>query len=174
MKKGGVGGAKTKTGLAFEEKFSLVENLILAGYEVSQSNVFHSSKPIGIVFSKHGLYSKFLKPNKIDYREVWSKKLLPDDAFVNLRTNTLYVIEKKYQERSGSVDEKLQTCRFKLQQYQKLVEPKGFKVNFSYVLNDWFKDPKYADTLNFVLAENCNYFFNAIPISYFGLEEKAQ
>ena len=45
---------------------------------------------------------------------------LPDSVFVNHTNNTIYVIEKKFQEGSGSVDEKLQTCDFKKRIYQKL------------------------------------------------------
>jgi hypothetical protein len=42
---------------------------------------------------------------------------------------------------AGSVDEKLQTCDFKRKQYLKLVQPLGIKVEYVYVLNDWFKQP---------------------------------
>jgi hypothetical protein len=61
---------------------------------------------------------------------------------------TLYIIEVKYQEVAGSVDEKLQTCDFKRKQYLKLVSEKGLKVEYVYVLSDWFKDPRYKDSLD--------------------------
>jgi hypothetical protein len=50
-------------------------------------------------------------------------------------------IEVKYQQVAGSVDEKLQTCDFKLKQYLKLVASLGIKVEYVYVLNNWFKKP---------------------------------
>lgn len=76
----------------------------------------------GIDLSKHNLY-KYLSQEKIDWRKLISKKLLPDEAyFVN---GELKIYEKKYQQVAGSVDEKLQTCAFKLLQYQK--NWKGFK-----------------------------------------------
>lgn len=44
---------------------------------------------------------------------------------------------------SGSVDEKLQTCDFKRKQYLKMVHSLGLKVEYVYVLNDWFKNTKF-------------------------------
>ena len=42
--------------------------------------------------------------------------------FLNYTNKTIYVIEKKYQARSGSVDEKLQTCDFKKKIYIRLTK----------------------------------------------------
>lgn len=64
---------------------------------------------------------------------VVSKKLLPDEAFINNITRTIYIIEKKFQHRAGSVDEKLQTCDFKLKQYKKLANLVGFDVEYIYI-----------------------------------------
>lgn len=41
------------------------------------------------------------------------KKLLPDDSIYVILNNTFFIIECKYQQVGGSVDEKLQTCDFK-------------------------------------------------------------
>jgi len=43
---------------------------------------------------------------------------LQDDAIYVMSNNTVFIIEVKYQEVAGSVDEKLQTCGFKLNQYK--------------------------------------------------------
>ena len=43
---------------------------------------------------------------------------------------TLFIIEVKYQQLAGSVDEKLQTCDFKRKQYLKLVNYLGLKVEY--------------------------------------------
>ena len=53
--------------------------------------------------------------------EIISKKLLPDDCIFVIINNTLFIIECKFQQVAGSVDEKLQTCDFKKKQYQKLL-----------------------------------------------------
>ena len=70
---------------------------------------------------------------------------------------------------AGSVDEKLQTCDFKLRQYKKMFEPIGLNVKYVYVLNDWFKKKEYADVLAYIKSVDCDYFFNELPLSYLGL-----
>jgi hypothetical protein len=82
---------------------------------------------------------------------------------------TLFIIEVKYQQVAGSVDEKLQTCDFKRKQYVKLVAPLGLKVEYVYVLNDWFKNPSYKDVLDYINSVNCHYKFNELPLSWLGL-----
>ena len=54
----------------------------------------------------------FWKKN-VHWKTINSKKYLPDSVFYNLSNDTVYIIEKKYQAGTGSVDEKLQTCDFK-------------------------------------------------------------
>ncbi len=82
---------------------------------------------------------------------------------------TLFITENKFQSVAGSVDEKLQTCDFKRKQYQKLVKDIGLKVEYVYVLNNWFKNPIYKDTLDYISSVNCHYKFNEIPLSWLGL-----
>lgn len=83
--------------------------------------------------------------------------------------NTAYIIEKKFQSGSGSVDEKLPGCHFKKLEYEKLFTPLGFSVEFMYVFNDWFLDKKYEDMLKYIKYMGCNYCFNEIPLSFLGL-----
>ncbi len=102
-----------------------------------------------------------------------SRKLLPDNAiFVNQR-QTLLIIKVKYQQVSGSVDDKLQTCDFKRKQYVKLVSPLDLKVDYVYVLNDWFKDPSYKDVLDYIHSINCHFKFNELPMAWLGLPIEA-
>ncbi|MFM2344397.1 MAG: hypothetical protein RLZZ210_1008, partial [Pseudomonadota bacterium] len=116
----------------------------------------------------HDFY-KFLEEEKVDWEPLISKKLLPDDALVVIVRETLFIIEVKYQQVEGSVDEKLQTCDFKRKQYVKLVSPLGLKVEYVYVLNDWFKQAKYKDTLDYIHSVNCHYKFNELPLAWLGL-----
>lgn len=76
---------------------------------------------------------------------------------------------KNVQESGGSVDEKLQTCDFKKKHYEKLVERLNLKVEYAYVLCDWFKSDKYKDTIEYVKSVNCHYFFNELPLEFLGL-----
>jgi hypothetical protein len=88
-----------------------------------------------------------------------------------LAGKTLYIIEIKFQEVAGSVDEKLQTCDFKNKQYNKLLAPLGISVKYVYILSDWFKKDVYRDVLKYVESVGCYYFFHELPLSFLGLPE---
>jgi hypothetical protein len=178
MKTGGVGGANTLTGLKFEGKVDF-QNLLkeIPGYSVQKIpnkagiGLFFESSLVARCFKKYEFY-KFLDESDIEWRNILSKRLLPDDAMLVIVRDTLFIIEVKYQQVAGSVDEKLQTCDFKRKQYLKLVAPLGIKVEYVYVLNDWFRKPEYRDVLDYIHSVNCHYKFNALPLSWLGLPEK--
>ena len=130
----------TTTGLQFEEKAQI--------------------KHDGIKVAKHDLY-RFLTKQNIDYTTFLSRKLLPDDAYIDYSTSSLYVYEKKYQETEGSADEKPQTCGFKIYQYKKIAAALGLKnTYYIYVFNNWFKKPKYKDMLDYInTIDGCSYYF---------------
>jgi hypothetical protein len=154
------GGANTNVnGLAFERDKDLYQMFIDAGVAVDSSN-FHGQHD----FSKY-ISEKF----NINIKDIWSKKLCPDEAFFH--DNTIFIVEKKWQQVAGSVDEKLQTCVFKKLQYEKVASKIGMKVVYVYLMNDWFKNPSYKDVLEFIEDSGCHYFFNEIPISFFGFGE---
>ncbi|MDI6699693.1 MAG: hypothetical protein QME48_00435 [bacterium] len=178
MKKGGSGGAKTITGLNFEKKVDLYKLLTtIPGYRVEKSktragiDVYYINELIARCFKKYEFY-KFLYENQIDWEKIISKKLLPDDAMLVIIRETLFIIEIKFQQVAGSVDEKLQTCDFKRKQFLKLVTPLGLKVEYVYVLNDWFKKPQYKDVLDYIQSVNCHYKFNELPLLWLGLPYK--
>ncbi len=174
MKKDGIGGANTQTGINFEGKVDLLEFLDkkIEGYSVKKAKIgheiFYNGKMVAQSFRKHELY-KFLLIRGVDYRKYLSKKLLPDDAIYVIKENTLFIIEVKYQQVAGSVDEKLQTCDFKLKQYKKLFSELNYEVEYIYVLSDWFKDERYKDTLEYVIEVGCKYYFEYLPLHKIGL-----
>lgn len=174
MRKGGIGGTNTKTGLIFEGQTDLATFLKMqSGYSVdsevkNQHNIFYNGELVGQVFIKHGLY-KYLELKGIDWKEILSRQLLPDDSIFVIVNNTFFVIEKKFQQTEGSVDEKLQTCDFKRKQYQKLLSRLNVQVEYMYLLGDWFKHPKYKDSLDYVISMNCTYYFEYIPLKQLGL-----
>ncbi|MDV2503546.1 MAG: hypothetical protein RX318_06305 [bacterium] len=170
MRKGGKGGAKTISGLKFEKRVSL-KTLIssIPGYSIQKDAVYFEGNKVAQLYQKHSLYKNLLEPNNVDYSKIISKKLLPDDAILVTKNNTLFIVEIKFQEVSGSVDEKLQTCDFKNKQYQRLLSPLNLRVKYVYVLNDWFKDDKYRDVLDYIRSVGCDYFFNVLPFDFLGL-----
>ncbi len=178
MKTGGLGGANTLTGLNFESKVDFQTLLDkITGYEIKKidgkagSGVFFEGKLVARCFKKYDFY-KFLDESNVDWRNIISKKLLPDDAMLVIVRETLFIIEVKYQQVAGSVDEKLQTCDFKRKQYLKLISPLGLKVEYVYVLSDWFKKPEYKDALDYIHSVNCHYKFNELPLAWLGLPTK--
>ena len=164
-----MGGGKTCTGLHFErgkDVASMVKEL--PGYKVLGEDVFYGDELVAKCMKKHGLY-RFLQSKKIDYTKIISKKILPDDAVLVLSKETLYIIEMKYQQTAGSVDEKLQTCDFKRKQYAKLMSPLGIEVEYVYLLNDWFRKPEYKDVLDYIVSVGCHYYFDCLPLEKIGL-----
>ncbi len=169
MIKNGKGGGNTKTGLVFEGKTDLSTFLnSQEGYCVTDDIVFYNHEKVARVFKQHGFY-RFLEEVGVDWPKLISKKLLPDDSIYVNNNNTLFIIECKYQQVAGSVDEKLQTCDFKRKQYQKLVAQLNIDVEYIYLLSDWFKAPKYKDVLEYIINMDCYYYFEYIPLTKLGL-----
>ena len=166
----GKGGANTQTGLKFEKKTDILSLLSkLKGYVIlNNHSITFKGKEVAKSFKKNPLY-KYLSSNKIDYKKILSKKLLPDEAILVLSKNTLFVIEMKFQKVAGSVDEKLQTCDFKKKQYQKLMSPLNIDVEYIYILSDWFKHPAYKDVLDYIISVGCHYYFEVLPLQNLGL-----
>jgi hypothetical protein len=171
MIKGGKGGANTLTGLQFESRINLATAISkLPNYEVVGDRVFYNDEKVAELFSKHKLYKNLLILKGVNYLDRISKKLLPDEAV--LIGDTLFIIEMKFQFVTGSVDEKLQTCHFKKRQYVKLFSKTGIKIEYVYVLNDWFMKPEYKDVLEYIEEVGCRYFFNEIPFDFLGLKSE--
>jgi len=169
MKTKGVGGGNTITGLNFEKERDILEILKKAkDYSVRNSIIYYQGKAIVHSYRKQGLY-KLLTEKGIDWRKFVSKRLFPDEALYVIVNNTLFIIEMKFQKVAGSVDEKLQTCDFKKKQYHKLMAPLNIEVEYIYILNDWFKNPSYKDTLDYVISVGCKYYFNYLPLQKLGL-----
>ena len=62
----------------------------------------------------------------------------PDEAFVNTEDMRLVIIEKKFQQRSGSAIEKLQTATVKKRHYEQRYP--GFTVEYGFLLVQYFYD----------------------------------
>lgn len=169
MKQGGTGGGNTITGLIYEAKVDLANFLnSQKGYVVKGMDIFFNSELVGNIFKKHDLY-KFLAKKGIDWNKHLSKKLLPDNCIYVIINNTINIIEVKHQVVNGSVDEKLQTCDFKKKQYTKLFSELNYKVEFMYILSDWFRKDCYKDTRDYIISVGCHYYYNYIPLHELGL-----
>ncbi|EAH7072433.1 hypothetical protein EKP33_04180 [Campylobacter upsaliensis] len=165
----GIGGANTRTGLVFEGKVDLAAFLSQqSGYIVdSDGRVFYDDELVAQIFKKHKFYS-FLKERGVDWRSIISKRLLPDDSIYIIINNTFFIIECKFQQVAGSVDELL-VCDFNKKQYQKLLSNLNMEVEYVYLLSNWFRKPEYRDVLDYIISVNCRYYFEYIPLQIFGL-----
>lgn len=169
MKKGGIGGANTITGLIYEGKVDLATFLSeQKDYAVLGTDVFYKGEIVAQTFKKHQFYT-FLKRKGINWEDHISCKLLPDNCIYVIINNTMFIIEVKSQVVAGSVDEKLQTCDFKKKQYQKLLSKLNMEVEYVYILSDWFRDKRYKDVLDYIQSVRCQYYFNYIPLQKLGL-----
>lgn len=169
MRKGGIGGGNTITGLIYEGKVDLSTFLNKQkDYKVHKEKVLYKDKVVAFVFKKHAFY-KYIETLGVDWKLYLSKQILPDNCIYVIVSNTLFIIEVKTQNVNGSVDEKLQTCDFKKKQYQKLVSVLNYEVEYVYILDDWFKQPKYKDVLDYIISVRCKYYFNYIPLKALGL-----
>ena len=175
MKEGGTGGARTLTGLRFEQRTDLLTALQqIEGYSVEPEirragqRLSFQGRPVARCFKKHTFY-EFLREKNVAWRQRISKQLLPDDAVLVLDSKTLFIVEVKFQKVQGSVDEKLQTCDFKRRQYEKLVDGLGLTVKYVYVLSHWFRHPGYRDVLEYIRSVGCHYEFGELPLAWLGL-----
>jgi hypothetical protein len=193
------GGAKTNAnGLEFEFGTDLKTSMEAAGFQIEEFNingvrqvspksyqVFSDNKLVGYIISQYRLYDylDFLaRSENSGWTMNLSKRLKPDEAFFNVQTNSLHVIEKKAQAGSGSVDEKLQTFPFKIRQYNRLVEGlsvngQSITVHYVYCLDKFFKKNEYKDLFDYMDEHGMTYFIQdadgslRLPLSLIGLED---
>lgn len=167
------GGANTNLhGLQFEQDTELKNALEQNGYNVNDydnSVVDSNGNLVGYNLPKAKIYSFFDHLSHLGWKNYISKQLLPDDAFFNVMNNTIYIIEKKWQSVAGSVDEKLQTCDFKREEYEKMFLCQGINVEYYYVLNSYFEKEQYSDVKDYILRHGCKYFFYVLPLYEIGL-----
>jgi len=76
------------------------------------------------------------------------KELIPDEVIIDPDNKRIFILEKKFQNRAGSVDEKIQSGEFKKWKYERMYAPE-YSIHYAYVLSDWFKQPCYNDVWEF-------------------------
>lgn len=169
MKAGGKDGANTRTGLIYEDKVDLATFIAKQKkYTVKDCGVLNLGECVAHIFKKYA-FNTFLEMRGIDWRQHLSKQLLPDNAIYVIVNNTMLILEVNTRHTVGSVDEKLQTYDYKKKQYQKLLFQLNMEVEYIYILDEWFRQPKYKDVLDYVISVGCQYCFNYISLQKLGL-----
>ena len=106
------------------------------------------------ILQKRGL-KNYLQ--SIDEYKQKEKLLDPDECILNEEKKIMIILEKKNQNRPGSVDEKLETFLFKLFFYKELYP--HYKIQYAYVLNNWFRQDKYLPNMRFFIKHNIPVFW---------------
>ena len=57
----------------------------------------------------------------------------------------------------------------KKEQYEKLCKPIGYKVEYIYLLNDWFNQKVFDDVFKYINSVGCSYYIGALPLNIFSL-----
>lgn len=166
------GGANTnRNGLHFEQTTSLNAALQNAGFLIiNKYEVYNNNQLLGYSINQDEFSTVFLRQKGVNDRAINSKRWKPDEAFINELNKTVYIIEKKFQHTSGSVDEKLATFPFKIREYKRLLAPINYGLIYMYLLSsDWFNTPKYQDYYDYMYELGCPYYFDNLPLSAIGL-----
>jgi len=85
-------------------------------------------------FSKN-LFKQFINKKKI-YSVIDGCKS-PDECYINEDKKHIIIIEKKFQNKNGSVCEKIQTAPFKKLYFEKILPL--YKITYAYILSKWFE-----------------------------------
>jgi len=143
----GAGGSKTnKNGLSYEEKtdlsteYKIIETLNCKNCIFLK---FNNSEKIYNRISKEHIFTCIDGVNKCINSAHGCKK--PDECYIDNISKIIFIIEKKFQQVSGSVCEKIQTVHFKVYHYGKTFP--GYKIVYIYCLSDWFKDNCKAELI---------------------------
>lgn len=132
----------TTTGLTFEEQFKI-------------------ARQDGVNLSKRKLKTWCKEEKNINISDYLSWEFQPDEAYYLPETNEVIIYEKKFQSTSGSTDEKLGNCAWKIKEYKDLFSACGInKVSYIYIFNDWFEQPRYTKLLKYIKSvDGCDYMF---------------
>jgi hypothetical protein len=162
----GAGGANTnKNGLSYEEITSLEDQ-----YKSRVPTQDKEDKMSEISFDGK---RTFLKPESKVGLHKYMKKIgerneevhpaggckYPDESYIEPVKRNVFIVEKKFQQGGGSVDEKLQTGPFKKMHYGELFP--NYKIHYIYCLCDWFKRDEYKSIMNYLKKNDIPVFWGS-------------
>ena len=126
----GAGGANTNaTGLAYETLTDLNDMYTRAGDMLT----FHGYTKQFKTFKKAELFRKVRRDTSVVPMHGCKQ---PDESFLSIDDSKLFIIEKKFQQTSGSVCEKIQTGDAKRYNYRNMFPE--LEVHYVYCLSEWF------------------------------------
>lgn len=147
----GAGGKNTnKNGLVFE---NVLQNHI-------QGNIYN-----GYTYLEK---TDFCNHMKDLYRDsIKSKNFRPDGAFVSKDRKNVFILECKFQQCLGSIDEKILNGPIKRELYR-MKYPEVDEFKYGFVLSPWYKQESYDSWINILKLYGIKIFFtehNDTPIT---------
>ena len=155
----GAGGSNTnKNGLLYEEITDLNDKLTIVN-ECKTSNKikFNDIERIFIKTQQANLFKCMKDKMNRDIVKAHGCKN-PDECYIDEELKNIFIIEKKFQQCSGSVCEKIQTPDFKLWQYSRTFP--DYTIIYIYCLSDWFKKNCIAE-LEYLDFKKIPYFWGS-------------
>ena len=155
----GAGGANTNVnGLEFERNIDLRKNYEIISTENGINKISFTGTTQKFIEVHKAKLQNYMKKNKemnlkIDIAHGCKH---PDEAYIDTNKKLLIIIEKKFQQGSGSVCEKLQTALFKRDHFGNLFP--NYKIEYVYCLSNWFIQNCKAE-IEFLHKNNFPVFF---------------
>ena len=155
----GAGGSNTnKNGLSYEEITDLNDKItIVKEFGVSNKIKFYDKERIFIKTKQANLFKCMKDETNTNIKKAHGCKN-PDECYIDKDLKNMFIIEKKFQQCSGSVCEKIQTPDFKLWQYSRTFP--DYTIIYVFCLSDWFKKNCIAE-LEYLDFKNIPYFWGS-------------
>ena len=134
----GAGGSNTnKNGLPYEELTDLDDRITILEKGKFSSKITFDNNDLQLIKTKQSNLFKCMKDDINTSIEKAHGCKNPDECYIDKVAKNIFIIEKKFQQCSGSVCEKVQTPDFKLWQYSRTFP--AYNIVYIYCLSDWFK-----------------------------------
>tara|TARA_B100000900_G_scaffold277057_1_gene236903 strand:+ start:272 stop:832 length:561 start_codon:yes stop_codon:yes gene_type:complete len=155
----GAGGSKTnENGLSYEKITDLDDKTTIIKENKTSKIIKFNGNEKSFTKTKQANLFKYMedKMNKDIAKAHGCKK--PDECYIDEELKNMFIIEKKFQQDSGSVCEKIQTPHCKLWNYSRTFP--DYNIIYVYCLSDWFNKNCIAE-LEYLDAHDYPYFWGS-------------
>lgn len=166
----GAGGSNTnKNGLPYEEltdltdKITIIEEIKIKKEKLKNSFIMYfnnndnelENQKSFIKTKKSELFKCMKDETDLKINKAHGCKE-PDECYIDKEYKNIFIIEKKFQQGSGSVCEKIQSSDFKEWQYSRTFPE--YKIIYIYCLSEWFKKNCIAE-LEYLNEKKFKYYW---------------
>ena len=152
----GAGGKNTnKNGISYETLTDLSDKLTIHDKNKSPMITFGVNKTVFQRTKQSELFKCMNEHIDCNIKKAHGCKK-PDECYIDHKSKNIFFIEKKFQQREGSVCEKIQTGHFKKWQYERTFP--DYNIIYIYCLSDWFKINCEAE-IEYLEFEKTPYFW---------------